>query len=282
MPSVKRRGATTHAPAAAARNTSTAAENKDTRPCSVTGKNMVNPEKQVLSSKANSAGDAEALRHFEQAVMSGKHWYIALLEAIGLWTGAEEDYNGRTRRYLIAGEAFDWLLLAERMCETIETLLPEEEKNNLLFYGKPPLPLSPAEIEKLIGNTKYRQYLNYFYGIIVEDALLSSVRDEVYKERQMLIFKKETEVSDEAFRRIYNAERAELLEAFRQEMRYPQAESITLSELKEFTYWLFKYRLIHCEKARVASDTKKALKYLQNQWAKRGFCGVLAASEFSR
>ncbi|GAJ03845.1 unnamed protein product, partial [marine sediment metagenome] len=30
----------------------------------------------------------------------------------------------------------------------------------------------------------------------------------------------------------------------------------------EFTYWLFKYRLNHCDKARVASDTKKGLEQL--------------------
>jgi len=35
--------------------------------------------------------------------------------------------------------------------------------------------------------------------------------------------------------------------------------------MKEFTYWLFKYRLKHCDKARVASDTKKALDWLNGR-----------------
>jgi hypothetical protein len=39
-----------------------------------------------------------------------------------------------------------------------------------------------------------------------------------------------------------------------------------LSDVKEFTYWLFNHRLKQCDKARVASDTQKALKELQRQW----------------
>jgi hypothetical protein len=38
---------------------------------------------------------------------------------------------------------------------------------------------------------------------------------------------------------------------------------MSLSELKEFTYWLFKYRLKHNDKERVASDTRKALDWVQ-------------------
>jgi hypothetical protein len=35
-----------------------------------------------------------------------------------------------------------------------------------------------------------------------------------------------------------------------------------LNELNEFTYWLFKHRLGNSDKARIASDTKKALLFL--------------------
>ena len=74
-------------------------------------------ELQLQPSGLTSTEDARAIiQRLEQAIIGGKHWYIALLEAIGLWTKAEENHNGRTYRYLIAGEAFDWLLLAERLC----------------------------------------------------------------------------------------------------------------------------------------------------------------------
>ena len=70
-------------------------------------------------------------------------------------------------------------------------------------------------------------------------------------------------MNDNVYRRIYGADELSLLERFRKENGYPQSDSIVLTELDEFTYWLFKYRLAHCDRARVASDTKKALKLLE-------------------
>ncbi|HUV45634.1 MAG TPA: hypothetical protein VMW45_01015, partial [Dehalococcoidia bacterium] len=216
---------------------------------------MVDLNNQLQSSQLTPAGSAEVIRYLEQAITGGKHWYIALLEAIGSWKAAEETHNGRTYRYLIAGEAFDWLLLAERLCKTVDDLLPDDEKTSLLFYGKPPLDLTIEEFKELIGSSKYHQYLNYFYGITTEEALIQAVQDEVRKERQILVLNKEHDYDNEAYRRIYGVTKALLLKRFRREKGYPQLKSTSLTELKEFTYWLFKYRLNHCDKARVASDT---------------------------
>ncbi|GAI18142.1 unnamed protein product, partial [marine sediment metagenome] len=173
--------------------------------------------------------------------------------------------------YLIAGEAFDWLLLAERLCEAVDGLLPDDEQTTLLFYGKPPLDLTIEEFKELIGSSKYHQYLNYFYGITTEEALIEAVQDEARKERRTLGLNKEHDYDNEAYRRIYGATKAVLLKRFRHEKGCPQLKSISLTELKEFTYWLFKYRLNHCDKARVASDTKKALDQLKSN----GFPGNL-------
>lgn len=223
---------------------------------------MTDLNNQLESAQFTPTSDAEVIKYLEQAISGGKHWYIALLEAIGLWKTAEETYNGRTYRYLIAGEAFDWLLLAERLCQTVDGLLPDDEKTALLFYSQPPLDLTIEKFKELIGS-KYHQYLNYFYGITTEDALIGAVRDEVRKERQILVPNKEHDHDNEVYRRIYGATKAVLLKRFRSEQGYPRLKSISLTELKEFTYWLFKYRLNHCDKARVASDTKKALVQLK-------------------
>ena len=218
----------------------------------------MSPQNLVLT----RGGNAEAIRHLEQTILGGKHWYIALLEAIGLWTDGEETYNGRHYRYLIDGEAFDWLILAERLCEAVDSLLPEEEKLALLFHGEPPIRLSKEKFKEFIGSGKYHQYLNYFYGITVEEALILAVQQEVRKERRISGYKNEHNLANEVYQRIYGATKAILLKRFRREKGYPQLKSISLTELKEFTYWLFKYRLKHCDKARVASDTKKALQQL--------------------
>jgi hypothetical protein len=207
--------------------------------------------------------DARAIAHIKQAVASGKHWYIALLEAIKFWKSTEEDYQGRLYRYLIDGEAFDWLLLAERLSDEISESIPEKERVNLLFFDIPPLELTTEEFKKLIGPAKYRAYLNYLYGVLTEENLISAVVDEIRKERVASGLNKHEDILDKAYRRIYGDIQQSLLDSFRKEKRYPKRKSMTLSELKEFTYWLFKYRIKKCDKSRVASDTKKALIKMQ-------------------
>ncbi len=127
----------------------------------------------------------------------------------------------------------------------------------------------PAQkFKELIGAEKYHQYLNYFYGITVEEALLLAVEEEVRKEKWASGLSKEKDPTNEAYRRIYDSTRTILLRHFRREKGNPQLKSISQGELKEFTYWLFKYRINTCDKARVASDTKKAIIWL----ASRGLC----------
>ena len=224
---------------------------------------MTEFDNQSSSSPLTLTGDAEAIRHLGQTIASGKHWYIALLEAIGLWASAEETHNGRTYRYLIAGEAFDWLLLAERLCQAVDGLLPDDERMALLFHGESPLDITMEKFKELIGHEKYRQYLNYFYGITVEKALILAVQEEVRKERWTWGYNGEYDTIDEVYRRIYGTTKATLLKQFRREKGYRQLRSISLTELNEFTYWLFKYRLEQCDKARIASDTKKGLERLE-------------------
>jgi hypothetical protein len=213
--------------------------------------NLVNPE-------------PAAVQHLRSEIAAGKGWFLALLEAIGLWEIPAEVYHGRTYCYLIADEAFDWLLLAQRLCEAIEGLIPQIEKENLIIRGKSPSEISPDEFKNYIGALKYRQYLNYFYGITVEEALNQAVRDEVRKERHIFGYHDEenSDYDDEVFHRLYGAGGMELLRTFRSDKGHPQQRSISLTELKEFTYWLFKYRINRSDRAKVASDTKKGLKRL--------------------
>ena len=224
---------------------------------------------QPLAETSVSSED-EAVRHLKQAIAQGKHWYIALLEAIGLWTTEEEEFNGRRYRYLIGGEALDWLLLAERLCQEVNHLVPEDELIALLFFGSPPLELDSKQFRGFIGEDKYLAHLNYFYGVTVEEALLLATEEEALKEQRVSPFNDNGRSVEEAYERIYGATMTELLKIFRREKHYPQLHSMGFGDLKEFTYWLFKYRLKECDKARVASDTKRALNELRRQWALAG------------
>ncbi|MDO8577603.1 MAG: hypothetical protein Q7R50_00285 [Dehalococcoidales bacterium] len=218
------------------------------------------------SSSETAAYEPEAIRHLREAILSGKHWYAALLESIRLWDLPEESHNGRTFHYLIANEALDWLLVAERLCEAVEDYIPEAELTAFLFHGEPPLALTEDEFEELLGRKKHHQYLNFFYGVTVEEALLLVIEEEVRKERHSAGLTRESDfVTNESHRRVYGATKAMLLRNFREEKGAPQLQSTSLTELKEFTYWLFKFRMKNSDKARIASDTRKALIWLNNQ-----------------
>jgi len=211
-----------------------------------------------------------AIRHFQSEIIAGKHWYMALLETIGLWTDEQENYGGRFFNYLIEQEAFDWLLLAERLCLEANGLIPEREKDDLLFRCIQPLDVSMEEFKDLIGQNKYHQLLNYFYGVTVEQALVQAVREEVRKERRANGWNYRRGEEEETFLRIYSEDESSLLKAFRHEHRHPPYAAGSLTEMKEFAYWCFKYRVKKCEKARVGSDTNKAL-----EWLRRNGAGVI-------
>ena len=216
-----------------------------------------------------SLTDSEAICHLKEAIASGKPWHIALLEAIRLWTLPEETSRGQHRCFLIGGEAFDWLLLAERLCQEVNGLIPEDEMANLLLYGGFPSPVSEEEFKELVGSAKYAAYLNYHYGVVVEQSLLLAMEEEINKERQAHIFSRRGRDFEDSYQRIYGASQETLLRQFRREKGLPQRKSMSLSEMEEFTYWLFKYRLTHCDRARVASDTKKAVDFLRRTRAAR-------------
>ena len=208
---------------------------------------------------SSQTGDIQAIQHLKGAIGEGKYWYIALLEAIRLWVSPEEDYHGRHYRYLIDNEAFDWLVLAERLCAEVDGLIPEKERVDLLFFHKPPIELSKDEFKNMAGDTKYQAYLNYFYGILVEQFLVLAVTEETRKGRGILGLNNDDGIADEVYQCIYRATQEELLKHFRKERHYRQCRSIDLSELNEFIYWLFKQRMKRCDKSCFASDTKKAL-----------------------
>jgi len=213
---------------------------------------------------------SDIMAALRQALAAGEAWYPALLAAIGHWPVAEEEYGGRGYRYLIGGEAFDLLLLAERICRELADILPEDEVASLLLRGRPPQRWRRSEFKRLIGTTKYQQYLNYYYGIEVEEALFLAVQDEVRKERRSAGYRNEPDIASAVYRRIYGASQGMLLRRFQKEKGYPYHKSLELAELNEFTYWRFKYRLRQVEKARLASDTRKALDWLAAQGISRG------------
>lgn len=219
--------------------------------------------------KVSPAADPEAVEHLQRSLAEGREWFPALLEAIALWQPTDEQAGERYYRYLIGGEAFDWLLLAERLLECVDGRVPEEECEALIFFGRAPLSMDEAGFKEIIGEVKHRAHLNYLYGVTVEEALQLAVEEEVLKERRSRVWSGREPLDEVVFQRIYGRGQQDLLAEFRTQRSLPENDSIAFQELKEFTYWLFKYRLHQCDRARVASDTRKALAQLSRLEAAR-------------
>jgi hypothetical protein len=222
------------------------------------------------SSSRMSNTDLEAIRHLKEAVGRGVAWHVALLEAIGLWVRPDEDIAASHYDYLIDGEAFDWILLAERLTREIPGVIPKDELEALLFHGSFPVAVSDEEFRRYIGEAKYHAYLNYFYGVTVEKFILLAVEEEIAKEQHGFVFSRRGGGQDDSYMRVYGATEAQLVDRFAAEKGYDVAGGMSAAQLKEFTYWLFKYRLRNSDKARVASDTKKGVEYLRRQRAATG------------
>ncbi len=213
-----------------------------------------------------TALDADSyLIAFELALRAGQPWFDALLDAIRRWDIPRELVDGREYVYLIEREAFDWLLLCERLCDAMPPgLLPSEEVEALLADETPPQTLSEDEFQERIGPAKYWAHLNFLYGVRVEQALQLAVERALQKESGGVSFSHvRRDLERDAHARIYGATQDELLRDFREQSERPQTERITQPEWQAFTYWLFRSRVERQDPARVASDTRRGLDMLR-------------------
>ena len=200
---------------------------------------------------------------FRAQLAVGVPWHRALLEAMGRWIPAEEWHQDRRYKYMVGGEAFDWLLLAERLCGGASGLIPQRELEQLLFHGVLPDPVLEEELRDLLGASKYRAYLNFHYGIVLEEALQLAAEEYIRKRHLARGYSDSEELVEEAYRHLYTKTRSDLLAEFRVEARLGNRRGMNLSDLKEFTYWLHKRRVNYWDPARVAYDTRLAILRLE-------------------
>lgn len=204
----------------------------------------------------------DVIAHFQTQLAAGVPWHRALLEAMARWTQPEEFWQGRRYKYVIGREAFDWLLLAERLCAEAADAIPLEEMELLLFHGILPEHLEPDEFRSLLGPNKHQAYLNYHYGIVLEEALQLAAEEKVRKRHTALGYADSEDLVEDAFHHLYNNSRANLLAEFRVANGMDPSHGLSLTDIKEFTYWLHKRRVNYWDPARVAYDTRLAIRRL--------------------
>ena len=189
-------------------------------------------------------------------------WHIAVLRAIGEWESPDEVVFGRRWHYIIGGEALDWLTLAERLCLAVLDVIPPEELETLLFFGRLPRNVSADQFRQLVGPYRYTAHLNFWYGVVVEEAVQLVTEESIRKTRLARCYGDSEKVVDEACQHLYGGNRAELAAQFLEETagRWgDDRETLSLAGWHEFTYWLFKRRVRKWHPARVASDTRRGL-----------------------
>ena len=206
----------------------------------------------------------DALRH--QSI----DWRTAILEAIGRWPLASEVVDGERYDYLLAGEAFDWKLLAQRIRTRLQGGIPDDEWGSWIGSPVPFGGLEEAEFTRVLGVEKHRAHLSYFYGVTVEQALQTAVGEEIAKRRVAGGRAPNQESREDAYLRLYGSSQMVLWHDF---VTSKMAEGpdnhdrlngeASLNIMDDFTYWLFKKRMGRADPARVASDTRKGLAQLE-------------------
>jgi hypothetical protein len=216
------------------------------------------------------ADPAAIIAELRERISSGHEWYGSMLHAVSEWPLTEEELDGERYVYLLDGEALDLVRLCERLYVAVADLVPEEEVIALIANDRPPSDSAYADLKALVGPEKYRAYLTFIYGVLVEEMVVHAVLGELRKRRRTAGLTHYDAELDEAYSYVYGSTRTELVELYRREKGLPRRGRMTLTQMKEFTYWLFKMRLRNSDKSRVASDTKRALTVLHRYTAAKG------------
>lgn len=217
----------------------------------------------------------ELLRSLRERITAAgdQDWRIPLFEVISAWPLAHETVDDARHVYLIGGEAFDWRALAERLLRECSDIVSENARETLILGPDPPEGFTEEEFRRALGVDKHRAHLNYVYGVVVENALVLAVDEEIRKRRFSNGFQPDDDHTDAVYRTLYDAPLRDLVEEFLAvepdaavRGRRKSAEdfaALSLHGSNAFTYWLFKRRFKIAEPARFASDTRKALDQLE-------------------
>ena len=214
----------------------------------------------------DTAAIINELRH---SISNGQEWYPAMMQAVREWPLAEEEIDGERFVYMLDGEALDLLRLCERLALAIEDLVPEEQLLALLANDRPPGADARTDLRALIGQEKYGAYLTFIYGVLVEEMVVHAVLEDLRKRRRTSGLTYYDADLDDAYTYVYGSTRTGLVDLYKRDKGLLLRGPMMVTQMKEFTYWLFKMRIRNSDKSRVASDTKRALTVLHRYMAAR-------------
>jgi hypothetical protein len=232
---------------------------------------VVSSKQQQSEAKALAQEARNAVARLKAELDSpGDGWKLAVLETIAEWPLAQESVGGEHLDYLIGGEAFDWRLLAQRLLNECGSNIENDKwrewlADPVLFAG-----FEEPEFMRAVGVDKGRAHLSYFYGVTVEQSLLTAVEEEVTHRRVGAGRVLSDNALESAYETLYGNSRDQLWEVFKIESGVAAAregwrhrDEHSLGSEDAFTYWLFKLRMERSDPAKIASDTRKGLSKLE-------------------
>jgi hypothetical protein len=235
--------------------------------------------KRVRVPREGPLSPAQGVESFRRALERGEEWYPALLSVIARWSHPREEIDDVAYHYLIAGEAFDWLLLAQRLLDEALDLVPASEVERLLLFGIAPEGADEDSFEAAIGAQKYSAHLNFQYGVVIEELLLLSVEQEFQKAGR-LVGTGQAMPDVAVYEHVYGKSLDELMVLYRSEADCLLVSPVSQKDWQTFTYWCSKYRVRTGEPARIASDTRKAVALMSRLEAGRTRLGRMRPERF--
>ena len=204
----------------------------------------------------------ELISVLRDSIKQGIPWPQALIQTMAAWSLPNETFKGIKYIYLIDGECFNMLLLAERLILELKDLISTTDIENLLFKSEFPHDFDLSTLKHEIGITKYRGHVNFFYGVVVEEILQYTIENEVEKRFYSNGIGEIKNPDDETFKQLYKSKYDDLYTQFCIDTSRIKNKRFYFNEYIQFTYWLFKYRVTISDGAKIASDTKKALRHI--------------------
>ena len=204
----------------------------------------------------------ELISVLRNSIKNSVPWPQALIQTMAVWSLPNETFKGKKYIYLIDGECFNILLLAERLMLELKDLISSTDIENLLFKSEFPSGFDLSTLKYEIGITKYRGHVNFFYGVVVEEILQYTVEREIEKRFYSNGMGGIKNLDDETFKQLYKSKFDDLYTQFCIDTSAIKNKKSYFNEYIQFTYWLFKYRVTISDGAKIASDTKKALRHI--------------------
>ena len=209
-------------------------------------------------------------RYFDivrDTLIQNSRWQDIVLEAIKGWHISEERKGNHRLVYLISGEAFNWIRLATRIIDECQIKVSDKQINEFLFNGYIPAGLSEYEFKSKIGDTKYKGWQNYYYGVIIEQCVIELSKANLLKKAYSSGIQIREQNLDSVFIELYGNPLDILWKNFNlnnkeENKKYYLRKTIGESDSERFTYWLFKIRFSKSTPEVFASRTNEALKYL--------------------